>query len=610
MAVFFISMVVFKRVGFFILVSALCSAPGVGAEQNPSAPDLILYNGEIFTLDPVKPNVNALSIRDGLVFRTGETSEILSTKSPETQVINLGGRTVVPGLNDSHIHAVRVGTSYNSELRWDRIGSLSEALERVAKQAERTPEGQWVRVMGGWSPFQFVENRMPTPEELTNAAPDTPVFVLFLCNRGFLNRAGVEALGLDEASTAPMGGRYEFTSDGGAILLAEPSPSILYKTIAALPHLSEEEQINSTRHFFRELNRFGLTSVVDAGGGNHSFPDNYRAPAHLAKSGELNLRLSNFLFPNRQGPELMDFKSWPREWITNVNLAESLKHDYKVEDARESSVWDAVDSENFTADRPSLTDRKQWDADLLAVVKHLLRSQWSLRIHAVHDQSITHILDVFEQAHAEELSSGRPGLFGVRWALDHAATVSAANLERIASLGGGIAVQSTFAYAGKNFVERYGSDAALDAPPIRDIIESGIPLAVGTDATRGGSYNPWLAIHWLLTGETVGGEAIRDKRHLLSRKEALYYYTVGNAWFSRDENRKGKLAPGQYGDLTVLSDDYFSVPIDDIKGLESVLTVLGGRIVYGAEEFENVDPGIADVKPAWSPVRYYRNFAE
>jgi predicted amidohydrolase YtcJ len=599
-----------RKIGSLVFFLFFFVFSGAQAADAPHAPDLILHNGDIFTLDPLKPRVQALSIRDGLILETGKNSEILSSKTSSTQVLDLAGRTVMPGLNDSHIHAVRGGRFYNSELRWDGIESLSEALGRVREQAERTPDGKWVRVIGGWSPFQFVENRMPTPAELSEAAPNTPVFVLFLYSRGFLNKAGVEALGLNEKSVAPDGGRYEFTPDGGAILLAEPNPTILYKTIGALPHLSAEEQINSTRHYYRELNRFGLTSAVDAGGGGHSFPENYRATANLAENGQLNLRVSNFLFPQRPGKELADFKKWSAEWITNLNLAESLEHGYEVEGAGEFLVWAAGDFENFTADRPDLTDRENWDKDLEGVVKHLLEHQWPLRIHATYDESITHILDVFERVHEGEVAAGRPGFFGTRWAIDHAETIGAENLERISDLGGGIAIQARLAYAGEYFVDRYGSDVAMAAPPVRDMIEKGIPLGVGTDATRVGSYNPWLAIHWLITGETVGGKPIRAKRHLLSREEAIYYYTVGSAWFSGDENSKGRLAPGQYGDVIVLSDDYFSIPTDAIKDLESVLTIVDGRIVYAVDEFEAHDPGIDRVKPTWSPVGFYYNFAE
>ena len=596
-----------RTLATLLILSALAPVGAAVAQQEPA--DLILTGGKVITLDPLAPEVQALAIADGIVIATGTNDEVIGSRDDDTRVIELGGRTVIPGLNDSHSHMVRGGRFYTTELRWDGLGSLARGLEMIAEQARRTPEGQWVRVIGGWSPFQFEEARMPTPAELTEASPDVPVFVLYLYSRGFLNAAAVAELGIDETTEVPPRTRYEFTDDGGAILHAEPDPGLLYQTIGALPGLSEADQENSTRHFYRELARFGLTSAIDAGGGGHTFPKDYVGTRRLADAGEMPIRISNYLFPQTPGEELADFETWTDGWAVNVNLADRLAHGFVVEGGGEFLVWSAGDFENWLADAPDITTREGWREQLTAVTRRLLARRWPIRIHATYDESVGHIMDVFEEAHRLEREAGRSGFDGVRWAIEHAETVTRENLERIAALGGGVAIQARMAYAGEYFVERYGAEAAADAPPIRDMIELGIPVGAGTDATRVASYNPWEALEWLVTGETVGGLATRDERNRLSRMEALALYTVGSAWFSGEEAIKGRIAPGQFADLAVLTDDYADVAEDAIGDIESVLTIVGGNVTYGAEEFEGLAPALPAIRPEWSPVAAFGGYA-
>ncbi|MEM7668774.1 MAG: amidohydrolase family protein, partial [Pseudomonadota bacterium] len=429
-------------------------------------------------------------------------------------------------------------------------------------------------------------------------------------SQGYLNAAGVDALGITAETKAPPGGRYELTEDGGAILHAEPNPTILYQTIGALPGLSEDDQVNSTRHFYRELNRFGITSAVDAGGGGHTYAKDYVGTRILAERGELDVRVSNYLFPQKPGEELASFEQWNSEVALNANLAEHLSHGFVVEGGGEFLTWSAGDFENFMAARPSLSSRDGYKRQLTSVTRYLVQNGWPLRIHATYDESITLIMDVFEEVHEAERAAGRPGFDGIRWAVDHAETVSRENLARIRALGGGVAIQSRMAYAGEFFVDRYGADAAASAPPIRDIIEMGIPLGAGTDGTRVGSYNPWPALEWLVTGKTVGGLETRGPRHRLTRMEALQLYTVGSAWFSGEEALKGRVAPGQFADLAVLSADYLSVPEESISDMESVLTITGGDIVYAAGPFLNRMSRLSDVSPVWSPTAHYVTFED
>ncbi len=585
------------------------------AQDGSRLAELIVHNAEVTTLWDEQPEAEAIAVRDGRVLAVGSSEEILALGGPDTRVLDANGRRLIPGLVDSHMHPTRGGRFYAAELRWDGVPSLARGLEMVRTQAKRTPDGEWVRVIGGWSPFQFEERRMPTPAELTAAAPDVPVYVLYLYSQGFLNAAGVKALGLSKATEVPPGTRYEFTEEGGAIIHAEPHPALLYGTIAALPSLSEEHQALSTRHFYRELNRFGLTSVIDAGGGGHQFPEDYVGTARLAEAGEMPLRISNYLFPQRPGREAEDFERWIEAYDAGRSAAPGvtgdLKHGFELEGGGEFLVWSAGDFENFMAPRPDLGDRDYYE-DLKAVTKKLVREGWPLRIHATYDESISRILKVFEEVHAAERAAGRPGFGeaggGIRWAVDHAETISEENVARIAALGGGVAVQARMAYAGEYFAKRYGAETAAHAPPLRMLLDAEIPLGAGTDGTRVASYNPWVALYWLTTGRTAGGTQLAAPENRLSREEALRLYTVDAAWFSQEEDVKGTLEPGRFADFVVLSKDFFGVEEEEIPEIEAVLTVLDGDVVYGAEAFVSLMPALPPIQPAWSPVRVFGGF--
>ena len=199
---------------------------------------------------------------------------------------------------------------------------------------------------------------------------------------------------------------------------------------------------------------------------------------------------------------------------------------------------------------------------------------------------------------------------GLHWFFDHCETITDRNIERVKALGGGIAVQNRMAFQGEYFVERYGSQQARRTPPIRRMLEMGVPVGAGTDATRVSSYNPYLSLYWLVTGKTVGGLRLYPEENRLDRGEALKLYTLGSSWFSTENGKKGALAPGQLADLAVLSADYFSIPEEEIKQLESVLTIVGGKVVYATAEFSRLAPPDLPVSPSWSPVKAYGGYAK
>lgn len=553
--------------------------------------DLVVLNARVTTQDRGRPDASAVAMRDGRIVAVGDDTTIASLRGPDTAVVDAAGRRVVPGLNDSHIHLIRGGLNFNMELRWEGVRSLADALSLLRAQARRTPAPQWVRVVGGWSEFQFVERRMPTLDEINAAAPDTPVFVLHLYDRAWLNAAALRAVGYTKDTLAPPGSVIERDRHGRptGLLLAHPNAALLYATLATGPKLGLEDQLNSTRHFMRELNRLGVTSVIDAGGGFQNYPDDYAVVERLHRDGLLTLRIAYNLFTQKPGGELADFSRW-------TGMATPYQGDaiLRLNGAGEMLAFSAADFEDFVQPRPDLAP--SMEVDLEAVVRHLAIHRWPFRLHATYDESITRMLDVFERVHRDV------PLDGLRWLLDHAETISPRSIDRVAALGGGIAIQHRMAFQGEHFVDRYGAAAAEQAPPVRRMLASGVPVGAGTDATRVASYNPWVALAWLTTGRTRGGFTLYPHTHRLDRETALSLFTTGSAWMSREEDVKGRLAVGQYADLAVLSDDYFEVDDDAIEHITSVVTIVDGQVVHGTGEFAALAPPLPPASPDWSPL--------
>lgn len=555
------------------------------------APDLIIHNAHISTMQKPGHQARALAIKGGTFIAVGQDSQILSLKGPYTKVIDASNRRIIPGLNDSHLHIIRGGLNYNLELRWDGVPSLADAMRLLREQVARTPQGQWVRIVGGFAELQFAERRLPTLAELNEAAPDTPVFILHLYDRALLNRAALRAVGYDASTPNPPGGIIERDRNGNptGLLVANPNAWILYKTLSLGPKLSPDHQMNSTRHFMRELNRLGVTSVCDAGGGFQNYPDDYVVINQLHKRGEMTVRIAYNLFTQRPQKERDDFAAWAA--ANRMYQGDEL---LRLNGAGEMLVYSAADFEDFKVARPDMP--QNMEAELEPVVGLLARNKWAFRLHATYDETITRALDVFERVNREAPISD------LRWFFDHCETVSDRNIDRIKSLGGGIAVQHRMAFQGEYFINRYGPAAAERTPPVRRMLDMGVAVGAGTDATRVASYNPWTSLSWLVTGKTVGGTSLYPESNLLAREEALRLYTTGSAWFSREEHQKGRIEPGLFADFAILSADYFSVPSDQIRAIESLLTVMGGSIVHAAGAFSPHAPSPIPVLPEWSPV--------
>ncbi|TDR70640.1 amidohydrolase [Paludibacterium purpuratum] len=561
--------------------------------------DVILRHGRFTTLDKSNPQASAVAIKDGKFLAVGSDEAVMALAGGTTRVFDLKGRGVLPGLVDNHTHVIRGGLNFNMELRWDGVRSLADAMAMLRHQVAITPAPQWVRVVGGFTEHQFAEKRLPTLEEINAIAPDTPVFLLHLYDRALLNGAALRAVGYTKNTPQPPGGEITRDAHGNPIglLLAKPNAAILYATLAKGPKLPFDYQVNSTRHFMRELNRLGVTGVIDAGGGFQNYPDDYAVIRKLADEGQMTVRLAYNLFTQKPKQEKEDFLNW----TASVKYKQGDDY-FRHNGAGEMLVFSAADFEDFRQPRPDMPP--EMEGELEEVVRILAQNRWPWRLHATYDETISRALDVFEKVDQDI------PLQGLNWFFDHAETISDKSIDRIAALGGGIAVQHRMAYQGEYFVERYGAAAAEATPPITRMLEKGVKVSAGTDATRVASYNPWVSLSWMVTGKTVGGLSLYPQRHCLSREMALRMWTENVAWFSNEEGKRGRIAKGQFADLIVPDKDFFACAEGEIAFLTSELTMVGGRIVYAAGDFSALDDNpLPPAMPDWSPVRAYGGYA-
>jgi predicted amidohydrolase YtcJ len=476
-------------------------------------------------------------------------------------------------------------------------------MQMLKEQAQRTPEGQWVRVVGGWNPYQFEEKRLPTLEEINEATGNVPTLIVHLYGHAYLNKTGLTKLKIDANTPNPPGGLIQKDEQGNptGLLVAEPSAFILYSNIAKLPELTDDEKINSTQQFLTENNRFGITAVMDAGGGFQNYPDDYGIIGKLATENKLTVRLPFFLYPQKLGKEINDFTKWISEVeVGNHENDHSKKIEYYVQGGGESLVATGADFENFDKARPELSPLME--GQMKAVITTLVKNKWPFRIHATYNETITRFLNVIEEVNKES------PLNGLIWFFDHAETITVENLQRVKNLGGGIAIQHRMAFQGESFIKRYGKKAAENTPTIKDMIDMGIPIGMGSDATRVSSYNPWIGLYWLTTGKTIGGTKYQGERNILDRETALKLYTQGSAKLVRLDKDRGMIKEGYLADFAILSDDYFMVADDKILDITSNLTVVNGKIVYADDIFKFVIEPQPRAIPDWSPINYYGGY--
>jgi predicted amidohydrolase YtcJ len=589
-----------------IALVAVCGMTNAHAQARTEAPgaDLIVHNARIFTGNPAQPEASALAVKRGRIYSVGTDDEVLRLKNASTRVIDSRGRRLIPGIIDAHTHVLNE-SGYNYNVRWDGVPTLRQALAMLSEQTKRTPEGHWVKVIGGWSPYQFEENRFPTMDELRKAVPDRPFIVQYAYNRAFLNQQAMDAFGVGTERFLPVPGtEFEKDEEGRYTGVVHGYTFTFLAMETMVPQLSFDEKVSSLIYTIHGLNRFGITSAIDAG--NPPYPRAQASVSELARDNRLNVRLP---FVDIQfGEGVLNVVDAQIEVITKTapispghNLHPDLAHGHTYRGAGEALDLDVHDHENF--DRPAVMIEPAKMRRLVAQdLPKLVQRRIPFRMHISYDENITPFLDALE-----ELNEKMP-LNGLRWSIEHAETISPANIARVKALGGGIALDIKMALHGDGFIRTHGREKALQTPRLRQLVDSGIPLAMTTDAFRAATFNPWVGINWMVSGKSVSGSEVLAADNRLTRAEALSLFTRTPAWFMNAESEMGMIAPGYLADFALLDRDYFAVPESQIALIASVLTVMDGRIVFGAQDYSALSPALPEVLPAWSPIKHFGGY--
>ena len=528
------------------------------------SPDLILYNGNIITMDEKKPAAQALAISGEEIIAVGDNTLADRLKNNETRIIDLKGKTVIPGLVDTHIHAIRGGQTYTFETYWYDKTKLSDALIALQEAATGKQKDEWVAVVGSWLPEQFEEKRAPSVAELSTAVPDHPVYVQYLYDYALVNDKGIEALRLNEAApTLPQGIQVERDAHGkatGKLLGHIGSYNALFSSIAPA---DSEQKLRSLQVFFSDLNSAGMTGFIDPSAGPSSA---YEALFALQREGKLTIRAGYRIPAMKPGAEA--------EWFENVMAFRQPYYDTGMVSflgIGESIVAAMNDGVQMG---PGFQSPQKAKDELRKVATFAAERRIPLEIHAYTDDAASDILDVFEAVNASH------PLKDLRWSLAHLNTGSEATLERMKKLGLSYTVQMGPYFEGPAILKANGAEIAAKSPPTRAAVDKNILVAGGTDSTRIGVFGVWQAIEYHVTGRSLGGAIQKNRDQLLSREEALELYTKNAAWIGFADKTRGTLETGKLADLAVLDKPYLTMPADEIDSIRSVLTIVDGKIVH------------------------------
>ena len=542
----------------------LCLAAPAWAQ----APDTVLLNGKVVTLDARSTTQEAIAVRDGRIIAVGTTADIRKLAGPATRVIDARGRTVIPGLIDSHLHAIRAALSFSTEVNWIGARSLEEALGRIRAASRTMKPGSWLIVAGGWNVQQFEENRRPTQAELTAVAPNNPVYVQLGYGWAMLNPLAHKTLGISSETDLPAGGRFERDASGTPTGAVTGAQNAIVSLFDRLPKPTFTEQVEGTKAFFRELNRLAITGAGDPGGNNLTSTD-YEALFKVWRDKAMTVRVTYTLNGQTPGKEFDELR----------DLTGLLPMGFGDDMLRFNGLGERITVAMNNNNAPTQADKDAY----YRIVRWAAERGMSLTMHWGNDASVDHLLSIFERVNKEI------AIAPLRWSIAHLNDASDDSLRRMKALGVGWTMQDAMYFGGEQFIKQAGADAARRTPPVETARKMGVVVGAGTDAHRVASYNPFTALQWLLDSKTVGGVAMRGPEEIPSRMDALRFYTLGSAWFSFDENARGSLEVGKLADCAVLSDDYMTVAVEKIGGLESVLTMVGGKIVYSAGPFDGLD---------------------
>jgi predicted amidohydrolase YtcJ len=528
----------------------------------PTSADLVVLNARVATLDQMSVLRGGLAVRDGRFVAVGEDATVRALVGPRTRVIDAGGRTIIPGLIDSHIHAVRAGLSYSVEVNWVDARTIPEAMRRLREAAERASPGAWLVVAGGWTEQQFEERRRPTLQEVVSAAPANPVWIQLFYSDLLLSPKARQALGIADDAVPPKT-TPQLDAQGAPTGWLQSEIVGLSALFDRLPKPSAADNLVGTRQFFTELNRLGITGVIDPGGFS-LYPPQYAALLQLWRERALTVRIAYSLFAQNAGAELADYR----------NLTQLLPMGFGDEMLKFNGIGERVTLAMYNNYAPDEVTREKF----YEVLRWAAGRGMAVTVHWVDGTSVSVLLDLYERLNREIPVSA------LRWSIAHLDDVSADSLTRMKALGIGWTMQDSMYFAGDRARSAYGS-AVKRMPPLMTAARIGVVVGAGTDAHRVATYNPFIALQWMLDGKTVGGNPTRDADETPSRELALRFYTHNSAWFSFDEDKRGSIEVGKLADFAILDQDYFSVPVERIGRTVSLLTAVGGTVVYAAAPF-------------------------
>jgi hypothetical protein len=543
------------------LCLAGCAPLALDAERNAqhNAPELIVVNAKVVTVDDQASIAQAFAVRDGRFLAVGDNAQIRAMAGAATRIIDAQGRTVTPGLNDGHIHMVRAGFWWKYEARLDETQSLAEILDIIKTRAQQTPRGTWILTLGGWHHSQIKERRMPTRAELDAVAPDHPVYVQALREVGQMNSMAMKLSGITASMPLPPGvsigkdaaGQFDGVIRGFAgQTLAERS----------FPQQSFEDKVEGLRLVMRDFNAAGLTSTGETFGIGVAESD-YQVLYELWRRRGMSVRVGAH-FPT------MNFEHAQR-WLDYP--AAGFGDDMLLLNGLGEGVLNAMGDGYIPKQFPIAPEAK---AELQKIVAAGARNQVSFQFHATIETTMNAMLDALEAAHTQT------PIDKLRINFLHAEQITPSIIARMKKLGMGVQMQNRQSLGSELMKANWG-ERANDIPPVKTVINSGLPFAGGTDGTTSSSYRPFISIGWLVSGKNWRGDLVRPTERL-TREQALRAYTRGSAWFTWEENRKGAITPGMLADFIVLDRDYLTVNEDDIRFIKPVLTAVGGKVVYDA----------------------------
>jgi predicted amidohydrolase YtcJ len=553
-----------------VLVAGGLVAAGTGSGvgfpfggKGAAAPDLVLAGGTILTMDEKRPRARAIAITDDEITAVGSSRAVARLAGPDTQTVDLRGRTVIPGLVDGHTHAIRGGQTFDQETYWLDVRSLEDALARLSEAASERQPDEWVAVIGSWHPNQFREKRAPTVADLTEASPTNPVYVQYLYDYALVNEAGIEALGLNASQTPPVPGIVvERDANGQATGRLFGGIGPFNALAATLLPATFEERKDSLEHYFAALNASGVTGFIDDSAGPAT---SYETLFALSDEGRLSLRAGYRVPAQTPGNESAFFES-----VMAFRAPRQRGGPTPFVGMGESIVFGVNDGVRMG---PGFRATPEALAELEEVATLAASRRIPLEIHAYTDDAASQILDVFERVNATH------PIGGLRWAMAHLNTGSPETIARMKALGMAFSVQMGPYFEGPAILEANGPDVALRSAA-RAALDQGLVVAGGTDATRVGDFRVWPAVEFQVTGASAGNAVVRPPGQRMTRMEALRTYTLGSAWLAFDDDDRGSLEVGKLADLAVLDAPYLRVPATRIGEIRSLLTLRGGDAVH------------------------------